>query len=163
MDRLVIAAGLVAIIVVVALLLRRTAPEPPTQKAWSVPAQLDREDFPDHSEEWLVVVFSSATCATCASVLDKAAVLASGAVGVAEAEYVAQRALHDRYRIDAVPTVVVADGEGVVRASFVGPVTATDLWATVAELREPGVLDGVDCDHGVVEPGGQDAGPAERS
>jgi hypothetical protein len=27
----------------------------------------------------------------------------------------------------------------VVRASFVGPPTATDLWAAVAEARQPGV------------------------
>jgi hypothetical protein len=26
----------------------------------------------------------------------------------------------------------------VVRASFLGPATATDLWAALAELREPG-------------------------
>jgi hypothetical protein len=32
----------------------------------------------------------------------------------------------------------VADAEGAVRASFVGPATATDLWAAVAELRDPG-------------------------
>ncbi len=32
----------------------------------------------------------------------------------------------------------VADATGVVRASFLGPVTATDLWAAVAEAREPG-------------------------
>jgi hypothetical protein len=30
----------------------------------------------------------------------------------------------------------VAVAEGVVRASHVGPATATDLWATLAEVRE---------------------------
>ena len=33
---------------------------------------------------------------------------------------------------------VVAGRDGVVRASFVGPPTATDLWAAVAEARYPG-------------------------
>jgi hypothetical protein len=33
--------------------------------------------------------------------------------------------------------VLVADAAGVVRASFVGPPSAADLWAAVAALREP--------------------------
>ncbi len=32
--------------------------------------------------------------------------------------------------------VLVADADGVVRASFVGSPSAADLWAAVAELRE---------------------------
>ena len=55
-----------------------------------------------------------------------------------EAEFNADRTLHAKYAVDAVPMVVVADQAGVVRASFIGPVTATDLWAAVAEAREPG-------------------------
>ena len=43
--------------------------------------------------------------------------------------------MHERYGISGVPMVVIADAEGVVRKSFVGPVTATDLWAAVAEIR----------------------------
>jgi hypothetical protein len=68
-------------------------------------------------------------------------------VAVQELEATRDKAIHDRYAIEAVPTVVVADDEGVVRASFLGAPTVTDLWATVAELREPGsVPEG--CDHG---------------
>ncbi len=33
--------------------------------------------------------------------------------------------------------VVIADGEGVVKGAFVGPTSATDIWAAVAELRTP--------------------------
>jgi hypothetical protein len=83
-------------------------------------------------------VFTSATCGTCAGVWDRARHLASEAVAVQEVELTASRALHERYRIEAVPTTVVADGDGVVRRHFLGPVTATDLWAAVAEVREPG-------------------------
>ena len=32
--------------------------------------------------------------------------------------------------------VVVADAAGVVGASFIGPTSAGDLWAAVAELRD---------------------------
>jgi hypothetical protein len=88
--------------------------------------------------EWLLALFTSSTCATCADVATKAKVVESSAVAVAEIEWSANRALHDRYGIDAVPTTVLADRRGVVRAAFVGPVTATDLWAAVAEARDPG-------------------------
>ena len=64
--------------------------------------------------------------------------LASDDVVVQEVEVAGRRDLHDRYGIDAVPTILLADREGVVRASFVGPPTATDLWAAVAEARAPG-------------------------
>ena len=65
----------------------------------------------------------------------KAEVLASDDVAVDEVEYRRGRDVHERYRIDAVPLVRVADAAGVVRASFLGPVTATDLWAAVAGPR----------------------------
>jgi hypothetical protein len=82
-------------------------------------------------------------------VWDKARLLASDDVAVHEVEVGTARDLHERYRISAVPALVVADRDGAVRASFLGPVTATDLWATVAELREPGTLPAEGCDHGV--------------
>ena len=65
----------------------------------------------------------------------KAEPLQSAEVAVEEVEYVGRADLHRRYGIDAVPCIVVADAEGVVRASHVGPATATDLWATLAEVR----------------------------
>ncbi|MCU1376258.1 MAG: hypothetical protein JWO68_3544 [Actinomycetia bacterium] len=130
---------LVAIAVVVAVVLdRRSTAAAPTQPTWTVPGQLDRTDFARPEAPWLVAVFTSATCGTCQGTWEKAKVLISPDVAVDDIEYTARRAVHDRYGIDAVPTVVVADAEGVVQASFVGPVTATDLWAAVAECREPG-------------------------
>jgi hypothetical protein len=68
-------------------------------------------------------------------------------------EVSARRDLHDRYRINGVPATVVVDEAGLVRASFLGPVTATDLWATVAELRQPGTLPPTACDPGEQRPG----------
>ncbi len=85
-----------------------------------------------------MAVFSSATCEVCQSVVDKARVLESSDVAVVDVEYLADRALHERYSIEAVPTVVVADARGVNRAGFIGPMSATDLWAAVAEARQPG-------------------------
>ena len=74
----------------------------------------------------------------CQSVIDKAQVLECRDVAVVEVEYLAARSLHERYSIAAVPTLVVADAKGVSRAGFVGPMSATDLWAAVAEARQPG-------------------------
>lgn len=136
MERLLVAAVVVVIATVVAVVVERRRPDPPTQAGWTVPAQLDRDDFERPSAPWLVAVFTSATCNTCAAASQKAAVLASDDVVVQEVEVTAQRELHDRYRIEAVPLILLADGDGVVRKSFAGPPSATDLWAAVAEARQ---------------------------
>ena len=139
MERALIAVVLALVAVAVAWVLqRRHQPDAPPRTAYPVPQQVDRDDFDRPGAPWLVLVFSSATCDACAGVWDKARHLASDAVAVHEVEHVAHRALHDRYGIEAVPTTLVIDADGVVHASFLGPVTATDLWAAVAEAREPG-------------------------
>jgi len=141
MPRLIIAAAVLLLVSAAASLARRRRRvDPPSQgETWEVPRQLDRRDFAEPSAPWLVVVFSSATCDACASMVAKAVVLRSTEVAVQEAEYTGHRELHARYSIGAVPTTVVADSAGVVRASFVGPVSATDLWAAVAGARDPSV------------------------
>ena len=136
--QLVVAAVVAVAAVLVALVLRRRArPDPPARApSWAAPAQLDRADFNGADADWLVAVFTSATCTSCAAMVDKAKVLASAAVAVDEVEVGANPELHRRYAIEAVPITVIADRAGVVRASFIGPATATDLWAAVAELRD---------------------------
>jgi hypothetical protein len=139
MVQVIVALAVVVVAGAVGLVLRRRqAVEAPTQPRYDIPAQLDRADFAP-GVPWVVVVFTSATCTTCADVKAKAQVLASGQVAVVEAEYTASRHLHTKYDIQAVPILAVADADGVVRAGFAGPVTATDLWAAVAEARDPGV------------------------
>jgi thioredoxin-related protein len=138
-ERVAVALVLVALAVVVAVVLERRKPAPPTQpKRWDVPTQLDRDDFEGRDHAWLVVVFTSSTCDSCEKLVPKARVLASPEVAVTEIPYQSRKDLHERYGVGVVPTLVVADPEGVVRASFVGVPTATDLWAAVAEAREPG-------------------------
>lgn len=139
MERLIIACVIVAVVAAIAVVARRRrVADAPTQRRFSVPEQLDRSDFLRPDAPWIVAVFSSSTCDVCAQVIAKAQVLESSEVAVVEVEYGADRALHERYAIDAVPTVVIADAQGVVVESFLGAVTATDLWAAVAEAREPG-------------------------
>jgi hypothetical protein len=128
-----------AVAVVVAALLRRRGTDAPEQgPSWAVPTQVDRADFERPDAPWLVTVFSSATCLSCRGTWEKAVLLDSEAVAVQEVEAVARRDLHERYGIEAVPMVLVADASGAVVRSFLGPPTATDLWAALAELRAPG-------------------------
>lgn len=138
-ERLVVAGGLLVVAIVVALVLQRRRPAAPTQPRWEIPAQLDRADFDGAGAcPWLVVVFTSTTCASCAEVVPKARALASDDVAVVEVPYQQCKDLHDRYHVGVVPLTLVAGPDGVAKASFVGTPTATDLWAAVAEAREPG-------------------------
>lgn len=153
MLNVVVAVVLVAAAIGVALVARsRQRRSAPVARAFTVPTHLDRAEFDrltdavrDQRAPWLVVVFTSATCQACENVAAKARALASASVQVALVEYGAQRAIHERYGIDAVPLTLVTDVDGTVVDSFTGPVTATDLWAAVAEAREPGSTGGGHC------------------
>lgn len=123
---------------VAAVITRRTRVDAPTQPdSYAVPAMLDRADFERPEAPWLVAVFSSSTCLSCQDAWDKARHLESSEVVVQDVEAIERKDLHQRYGIDAVPMIVVADDEGVTRASFVGVPSAADLWAALAELRDP--------------------------
>lgn len=137
MDRVLLVLGAVLIAGVVALVLGRK-PGAPASNTNHVPSLLDRNDFVRPNAEWLVAVFTSSTCNTCEGVWERAELLASDAVATQRIDYQADAALHERYRIDGVPTLVIADTDGTVKRAFLGPVTATDLWAAMAEEREPG-------------------------
>lgn len=135
-SRFVIAALLALVAAVVASrLTRRRAAAPAPAQEWNVPRQLDRRDFVRPDAPWLVAVFSSSTCEVCAAVWTRAQVVESGEVAVQNVEATGDKRLHERYRIDAVPLVLIVDGEGAVRRHFLGPVNATDLWGALAELR----------------------------
>jgi len=137
--RLIVAAALLLVALVVAWRLRaRPAPAEPVRPPGDIPRQLHRADFDRPDAPWLVALFSSATCDSCAVMATKVAVLASDDVVVCRVEYPSARELHERYAIESVPLVVVADADGVTRGAFLGPTSATDLWAAVAELRFPG-------------------------
>ena len=139
MERIVLAVALALVAVVVAAVLqRRQRPAAPLRTGYALPDQVDRADFARPEAPWLVAVFTSATCGSCSAVWKRAQPLASDAVAVQELEHARDRALHDRYEIEVVPATLIVDRDGVVVASYIGPVNATDLWAAVAEAREPG-------------------------
>jgi protein-disulfide isomerase len=136
-ERLAVAVALVvAAVAVAAVLRRRSAPPAPTRTGHTVPDQLDRADFARPDAPWLVVAFSSRTCLSCQDTWQKVELLRSDAVAVQDVPYQDRKDLHDRYGIEAVPVVLVADAGGSVVRSFVGPPTAAELWAAVAEARD---------------------------
>jgi hypothetical protein len=137
MLRVVIVVAVVVVAFVVARLAQRRAPDAPTRTG-QCPAQLDRADFSRPSAPWLLAVFTSATCEVCADTWKKVAPFESDEVAVQRIDFPAARALHDRYAVDSVPMVLVVDDGGVVRRSFVGPVSAADLHTAVTGVRGDG-------------------------
>lgn len=135
-----LAIGVVILVVVglIAWRLQHRPPDPPPRDVYPVPKQLDRHDFPRPGAPWLVALFSSTACDSCQGLAPKLVPLESGDVAVCEIEAEKQGDLHQRYELAAIPTTVVADADGVVRRAFVGAFTATDLWAALAELHDPG-------------------------
>ena len=134
--RVVLAIAILVVAAAVAWWLeRRRVAAPPTQGRTIVPQQLDRLDFARPEAPWLVVLFTSQHCDSCAGLFDKARPLESPDVSVTEIEYGAHPDLHKRYQIDAAPITLLVDAAGVTRASFVGAFAATDLWGALAEVR----------------------------
>ncbi|MFM8563537.1 MAG: hypothetical protein ACKOCE_06570 [Acidimicrobiia bacterium] len=143
LPQILVATVVVVAVSSIALVLRsRRSVDAPTQREWMVPSQIDPADLGESHggipDEWSIVVFTSGSCHVCTDVVAKAEALRSRHVGVLEVEYSARGDLHAKYRIDAVPTLVLCDRLGVVRHSILGPVSATDLWAAVARVRDPG-------------------------
>lgn len=148
MSQLIPTLAVLVVAAIVAVVLRRRRPEAPTQpRAWPVPVQLDRNDFERPDAAWLVAVFTSDTCGNCEKVVAKARVVESPEVAYQEVSYQANKALHDRYSVEAVPMVLVAGADGVVAKSFVGEVTAIDLWGEIATVRDASSQPGPSHDH----------------
>jgi hypothetical protein len=139
MSRLILMVVVLVVAAGVAFVLRRRQqPAAPTQpRAWPVPVQLDRNDFARPDAPFLVAVFTSETCGNCERVVQKARVVETAEVAYDEISYQADKARHERYSIEAVPMVLIADAHGIVQKSFVGEVTAIDLWGELATVRDP--------------------------
>ena len=137
--RLIITAVLAGVVLAAALVVRRRRrPAPPPRSAYPIPRQLDRNDFARPDAPWLIAFFWSLTCDSCGGLETKVRALESPSVATCALEAVADRAVHQRYEIAAIPMILIVDSEGVVRRAFVGTVSATDLWAAVADVRSPG-------------------------
>ncbi|MEM9565258.1 MAG: thioredoxin family protein [Actinomycetota bacterium] len=135
MTRLIVLVVLVAVAVVVALVLQRRRPDPPSVPSYRAPAQLDRDDFDRPGDPFLVVVFASASCHTCPEVWAIVEPLGTDDLVVQRVDVEHRSELHERYRIDGVPTTVLANADGVVTATFFGPTSPDDLAEAVDALR----------------------------
>jgi hypothetical protein len=136
--RIVVAVVLVAVAAAVAWWLDRRGGRArgPVRTNVPVPHQVDRAEFPRPDAPWLVVVFTSATCANCQKAAASVAAVAGPTVATVEVPVEDRADVHDRYGIDAVPVTVVADRRGVVQASFIGAVGVAELTAAVAAAAE---------------------------
>lgn len=151
MSQIVVFVVIVAVAIVIAAVANRRNDPAPTRTGYAVPQQLNRADFVRPDTPWLVVLFSSVTCDSCQKARQVIEPVASPHVAVQDVEVGTDKSLHDRYGIEAVPTLLIADADGAVVGQFLGPPTAADLWATLADLREPGSVP-PGCDHGATAP-----------
>lgn len=134
MSRLVILVVLAFVAVIIAAWLQRRRPEPPSAPSYRAPSQLDREEFAGPTGSSLVVVFASATCNSCPIVWGEVISVEREGLAVERIDVQDDPRRHERYRIDGVPTTLVTDGEGVVRASFFGPLPAGALAEAIDSL-----------------------------
>ncbi len=143
LAEMVLRIGIAAVLLVVAVVIatignrRKKSSLVLAHRSYDYPRQVERSDFDRADAQWLVIVFSSAVCDGCALVVAKALVLESNAVAVVDCDFIEHKELHARYAIEGVPTTVIADSDGVVLRGFIGAVSATDLWAAMADLRFP--------------------------
>lgn len=135
MVRLIVLVILAALAVGLALLIQRRRPDPPSAPSYRAPVQLDRDDFDGPAKPFLLVVFASIACNTCPEVWAAVEPLASARWAVQRIDVEHSGALHERYRIDGVPTTVLAGPEGVVTATFFGPLDNGRLHEAIAELE----------------------------
>lgn len=106
--------------------------------AGTIPTHLQRQDFVGADVAWLIVEFSSATCLACADVWARVEGFESPTVAIANVSYQTDEALHRTYGIDSVPTTVVVDAEGAVRAGYLGPLSPTAVDEIVAVISSAG-------------------------
>ncbi len=132
MERLVVLLVLTALAVGVSLLLQRRRPEAPTAPSYRAPVQIDRGDFVSPDIATLVVMFTSVTCDGCVTAWDVVRAVvgeaaATEGVAIQKIEIEQTPDLHQRYKIDGVPTTLIVDGQGVVLRSYFGPLDQAEI------------------------------------
>lgn len=116
----------------VGLLLRRRGSQHGGLDLHGVPVRLEPADLGLSPSEWTLVVFTDSECASCASTVAAAREMTAGRVALVEVDYRVRSDLHEKYRVDAVPTLLLVGDDGIVDSWFVGPPADEDL----AEMLE---------------------------
>ncbi len=117
---LVAAAVLIAASVARLVRIRRHATNAGTDH--HIPDRLDLAHFAHASKQWLIVAFTSTSCESCHRVVAAIDRMDRDDLVTTTVELESNPDLHHHYRIDAVPTTLIADPGGTVRKSFLGPV-----------------------------------------
>ena len=128
---------------------RARRPDAPSTPRFATPQQLDRGDFEHPDRPWLLALFSSSTCSSCHEARDLLDLLRDDRIAdlhVQDVVFPDARDLHERYAIDGVPALVLADAEGVVSWSFVGVPPAQALADLLVDAGLSGRDDGTAVD-----------------
>ncbi|MEM7285324.1 MAG: hypothetical protein AAF480_03150 [Actinomycetota bacterium] len=120
MLTLVVVLVVVAVAAAIAYLVNGRSPDAPSTPQFAAPQQLDRSDFERPETPWLLALFSSETCLSCHDARAVLSDVSFSSVVVQDLPVESHKAVHDRYGVDAVPIVTLADTEGVVRWSWLG-------------------------------------------
>lgn len=127
MSRLIITLALLAVVGALAYVYQNRRATAQVATANPLPSHVDRSAFIAPNAPWLLVVFSSASCLACADVWKHAQGFEQANVAVQEVEVLADPELHGAYNIDSVPSTLVVDAQGIVKADFVGPLSPADI------------------------------------
>lgn len=125
--RIGILVALTVLAVGASLLLRRRRPDPPSSPSYRAIAEIDRTEFVDPTAPLLIAMFGSTNCHTCPVVWEIIESAVRPGVAIERIDVQDDPTRHKRYRIDGVPTTVVANADGTVRRTMFGPITAQDL------------------------------------
>ncbi len=124
MTRVIVLVLLTVVAIGIALVLQRRRPDAPSAPSYRAPRQVDRDDFEVPAELDLIVVFTSTTCDSCPMAWNTVNSIERSGTGAQRVHVQEKPELHKRYKIDGVPTTLVVGTDGVVKASFFGPVDA---------------------------------------
>lgn len=125
--RLGLLAGLTILAVGVAFLLQRRRPEPPSSPSYRSIAEVDRSEFVRPDARLLVAMFGSTSCNTCPQVWETISKIDQSDIASERIDVQTDPERHRRYRIDGVPTTIVASSDGTVRKTMFGPITSAEL------------------------------------
>lgn len=134
MDRLLIAVVLIAVAVTIAFVFERRRTDTPfSARRGAVPTRVRPVDV-GLDDAPAIVVFTEASCQSCQAAIQLVRGPAGADFPVADVEYGADRALHDRYGIDTVPTTVAVHRDGNVAGGWTGKVDPAELTQALAEI-----------------------------
>ncbi len=130
--RLAILLCLTVLAIIVAVALQRRRSEPPSSPSYRAVSEIDRSEFAHPEEPTLVVMFGSTTCDTCPIVWETIESIGAPAERV---DVQTDPKRHQRYRIDGVPTTVIADRAGVVARTFFGPLSKAQIEEALRQMN----------------------------